>query len=123
MIYLLANVGVAIVAVLHIWFCILEMVFWTKPLGLKTFKMDKVLAQQSAPLAANQGLYNAFLSAGLLWGLFTSNPEQALHIKIFFLSCIIIAGIYGGLSVSRKIIFIQALPAAVTLVLLYFASK
>lgn len=120
MIYLLANIGVAITALLHIWFCIIEMLFWTKPLGLKTFKMDKTLAQQSAALAANQGLYNGFLSAGLLWGLFTSDPMQSLHIKIFFLSCIVIAGLYAGLSVSRKILFIQALPAAVTLFLLYF---
>lgn len=119
MIKILANLGVIITAVLHLWFCILEMFLWTKPLGLKIFRMNKEFAHQSAPLAANQGIYNAFLSAGLLWGLLSSDPIQSLHVKIFFLGCVVIAGIYGGYSVSRRILLIQALPAAVTLVLVW----
>ena len=85
MIEILANIGVAITAILHLWFCILEMFFWTKPLGLKIFKMNQERAYQSASLAANQGIYNGFLSAGLLWGLLPGNPEQSFHVKIFFL--------------------------------------
>ena len=123
MIKILANIGVAITALLHFWFLILEMFFWTKPLGLKIFKMKQEFAYQSATLAANQGIYNGFLSAGLLWGLLSENPAQSFHVKIFFLSCVLIAGVYAGLSVSRRILFIQALPAAVTLILLYIGSK
>ena len=121
MIKILSDIGVAIIAVLHLWFCILEMFFWTKPLGLKLFRMNQVLAKQSASLAANQGLYNSFLSAGLLWGLLSQDPAQSFHVKIFFLTCVVIAGIYAGLSVSRTILFIQALPAVVTLILLCFS--
>lgn len=121
MINILVNIGVAIIAILHLWFCILEMFFWTRPLGLKTFKMSQDVANQSAKLAANQGIYNGFLSAGLLWGLVSANPEQSLHVKIFFLSCVVIAGVYAGFSVSRKILFIQALPATITLVLVFLS--
>ncbi len=121
MINILATIGIVITALLHLWFCILEMFFWTKPLGLKIFKINQEYAHQSATLAANQGIYNGFLSAGLLWGLLAENPEQAFQVKIFFLSCIVIAGVYAGLSVSRKIFFIQALPALITIILLYFS--
>ena len=120
MINLIINVGVTIIAGLHLWFCILEIFLWTKPLGLKLFKMNKDFAQQSAVLAANQGIYNAFLSAGLLWGLLSGDAKQSFQLKVFFLSCVFIAGVYAGLSVSRKIFFIQALPAAVILFLLCF---
>lgn len=116
---LIATIFIVIIVVLHLWFCVLEMFFWTKPLGLKIFKMSHDVARQSAKLAANQGVYNAFLSAGLFWGLLSSDSAQSLQIKTFFLGCIIIAGIYGGWSVSRKILFIQGLPAAIALILLY----
>ncbi len=118
----LSNLGVAITAALHLWFCLLEMFFWTKPLGIKLFRTNPTYAHQSASLAANQGLYNGFLSAGLLWGLLSQDPAEAFHVKIFFLACVVIAGVYAGLSVSRRILVIQALPAAVTLILLYFAK-
>lgn len=118
MIKMISNIGIVIIAVLHLWFCILEMFFWTKPLGLKIFRMNQEFAIQSAKLAANQGIYNTFLSAGLIWGLFSGDPAQSLHVKVFFLSCVVIAGIYAGLSVSYRIIFIQALPAVLTLLLL-----
>lgn len=121
MLKILMNIGVAITAILHLWFCILEIFFWTKPLGIKIFKTNQEFAYQSATLAANQGIYNGFLSAGLLWGLLSNDPVQSFHVKIFFLSCVLIAGVYAGLSVSRRILFIQALPAAITLVLLYFS--
>lgn len=120
MINLLVNLGVAITAVLHFWFFALEFFLWTKPLGLKVFNMTQERANQSASLAANQGLYNAFLGAGLVWGILSKDATQSLHVKIFFLSCVFIAGIYAGVTVSRKILFVQALPAAMTLILLCF---
>jgi putative membrane protein len=116
------SIGVTIIAILHLWFCILEMFLWTKPFSLKIFRINQEFAHQSASLAANQGIYNGFLSAGLLWGLLSGNPEHAFHLKVFFLSCIVIAGTYAGLSVNRRILFVQALPAAVTLILLYFSK-
>lgn len=120
MITLFVNIGILLTAILHLWFCVLEMFLWQKPLGLKIFKLDQEFAKRSAPLATNQGLYNAFLSAGLCWSLFSSDPIQALHLKIFFLSCVVLAGIYGGVTVNTRILFIQALPAGLTLILLGF---
>jgi len=116
-----ANALVALVAALHVYFLVLEMFLWTKPLGLKTFRQSPEKARDSAVLAANQGLYNGFLAAGLVWGLVQSIPAFAFQIKIFFLACVIVAGIYGALSVSRRILFVQALPAAVALILLCLA--
>ena len=118
---LVANILVALVALLHVYFLVLEMFLWTKPLGLKTFGQSLAKAQDSAVLAANQGLYNGFLVAGLVWGLLHPAPAFALQIKVFFLLCVIIAGLYGAWSVSRRILFVQALPAAVALVVLWFA--
>ncbi len=118
---LVANTLVALVALLHVWFLVLEMVLWTKPLGLKTFRQSLDKAKASAVLAANQGLYNGFLAAGLLWGLVYPDPAPALHIKSFFLACVVVAGAYGAWSVSRRILFIQALPAAVALAALHLA--
>ena len=117
----IANVLVALVALLHVYFLVLEMFLWTKPLGLKTFRQSLEKATDSAVLAANQGLYNGFLAAGLVWGLIESVPAFAFQIKIFFLSCVIIAGIYGAVTVSRRILFVQALPAAIALILLGLA--
>lgn len=94
------------------------MFLWTKPFGLKTFKQSLEKAQESKVLAANQGLYNGFLAAGLLWSLIHSDPLFALQLKVFFLSCVATAGVYGGATVNRRILFIQAGPAIVTLLLI-----
>jgi putative membrane protein len=117
----IANILVALVAVLHVYFLILEMFLWTKPLGLKTFRNSIEKAADSAVLAANQGLYNGFLAAGLVWGLVQNVPAFAFEIKMFFLLCVIVAGIYGAATVSRRILFVQAAPAAVALILLWLA--
>ncbi len=117
----IANLLVAVVAALHVYFLVLEMFLWTKPLGLKTFRNSIEMATQSAVLAANQGLYNGFLAAGLIWGLFQGNPAFAFQIKTFFLLCVIVAGVYGAATVSRRILYVQAAPAAAALVLLWLA--
>jgi putative membrane protein len=117
----IANALVAVVAALHVYFLILEMFLWTKPLGLKTFHQTLEKATDSAVLAANQGLYNGFLAAGLVWGLLHGNAAFALQIKTFFLLCVIIAGIYGAATVSRRILHVQAAPAALALILLWLA--
>ena len=109
----IANIVVALVAALHVYFLILEMFLWTKPLGLKTFRNSLEKATDSAVLAANQGLYNGFLAAGLVWGLVQSNPGFAFQIKMFFLLCVIVAGVYGAVTVSRRILWVQAAPAAI----------
>ncbi len=114
----LANIVVAIVALVHVYFLVLEMFFWTKPLGLKTFKRTQAQADDSKVLAANQGLYNGFLAAGLLWGL--SLGDAGLSIKVFFLLCVVVAGVYGAATVGKKILYVQALPAAIGLALLCF---
>ena len=113
----LANIMIAIVAVLHLGFLALEMFFWDHPFGRKRFKMTPEYSRASASLAANQGLYNGFLAAGLIWGLWTGQ----FAIKMFFLSCVVIAGIYGGLTTRRTILYIQALPGLLALLLLYFS--
>ena len=117
----LANALVAVVALEHLWFLVLEMFLWTRPLGLKTFRNTPEFARQSAALAANQGLYNGFLAAGLLWGLCHPAPEVALQITVFFLACVAVAGIVGAITVSRRIFFIQALPALAGLVLAWLS--
>lgn len=117
----IGNVLVALVALLHVYFLFLEMVLWTKPVGLKTFGNTPERAEAMAVLAANQGLYNGFLAAGLLWGLFQPVPAFAFQIKVFFLLCVVIAGAYGAYSVSRRILFVQAAPAALALILLWLA--
>ena len=117
----LANIVVAIVALLHVWFLILEMFLWTQPLGLRTFGNTIERAKDSAVLAANQGLYNGFLAAGLIWGLLHPDTAIGFQIKVFFLLCVIVAGVYGAWSVSRRILVVQALPAVVALILLWIA--
>ena len=116
---LLANTAVGLVALLHMFFLVLEMFFWRKPLGRRVFGLTPEFAQASAALAANQGLYNGFLAAGLLWGI--AIGPAGYGIKIFFLGCVIVAGIFGAMTANRRILWVQALPAAValTLVLLY----
>ena len=117
----IANLLVALVAALHVYFLILEMFLWTRPLGLKTFRNSPEKAADSAVLAANQGLYNGFLAAGLLWGLIQGTPAFAFQIKTFFLLCVVVAGVYGAFTVGRRILFVQAAPAAVALILLWLA--
>ena len=103
-----------IVAALHVYFLVLEMFLWTKPLGLKVFRNTPEKAQASEVLAANQGLYNGFLAAGLVWSLVGSDLTT-LPIRTFFLGCVVVAGVYGGLTASKKILFVQAIPAALAL--------
>jgi putative membrane protein len=117
---LVADVLVALVALLHLWFLVLEMFLWDKPLGLKTFRQTPEAAATSKVLAANQGLYNGFLAAGLLWGLWLRGA--GFDIKVFFLGCVIVAGVYGAATVGRKILFVQALPAAIALALLFASA-
>lgn len=113
------NIVIALVALLHAYFLVLEMFLWTKPIGLKAFGQTREAAEASKVLAANQGLYNGFLAAGLLWGLYLG--PAGFGVKVFFLACVVVAGVYGAATASRKILFIQALPAAVALALLSFA--
>ncbi len=114
-----ANTFIALVAALHVCFLILEMVLWDKPLGLKVFNQTLEQARASKVLAANQGLYNGFLAAGLVWGLYLGG--SGFDIKMFFLCCVLVAGIYGAATASRKILYIQAVPAAIGIVLLYIS--
>lgn len=114
-----ANVVIALIALLHVYILVLEMFLWDKPRGLRAFNMTPAQAQATKVLAANQGLYNGFLAAGLLWGL--ALGSGCTGVKIFFLLCVLVAGIYGGLTASRRIFFIQALPAAIGLSLLALA--
>ena len=107
---MLANVLVGLVAALHVYFMVLEMLLWDKPTGRRVFGLTKEFATASKGLAANQGLYNGFLVAGLVWGLGQGAAGQP--VKLFFLGCVIVAGVFGALTVNRKILFVQALPAA-----------
>jgi putative membrane protein len=117
----IANGLVALVAALHVYFLVLEMFLWTRPLGLKTFRNSPEKAADTAVLAANQGLYNGFLAAGLVWGLIQGVPGFAFQIKTFFLLCVIAAGVYGAATVSRRILYVQAAPAAAAIILLWLA--
>jgi len=112
------SVLIGIVAALHIYFLVLEMFLWDAPYGRKTFGLTPEFSAASKALAANQGLYNGFLAAGLIWSLL-AHHEHVFEIKIFFLSCVVVAGIFGAATVSRKIFFVQALPALIALVLLH----
>lgn len=114
---LIANILVALIALLHVYILVLEMFLWDKPRGLKAFGQTLAQAQASKVLAANQGLYNGFLAAGLAWGLLQGD----IAIKLFFLSCIIVAGIFGAATANKRILFIQAVPAFITLMLLLLA--
>jgi putative membrane protein len=118
---LITNLLVALVAALHLYFLALEMFLWTRPIGLKTFRNTPEKAADTAVLAANQGLYNGFLAAGLLWGLVQDIPAFAFQIKTFFLLCVIVAGIFGAVTVSRRILVVQAMPAAIALILLWLS--
>ena len=111
-----AQLLVLAVAAEHLWILVLEMFLFTKPIGLKTFHVSLAQAQQSARAMANQGLYNGFLAAGLLWSLFAPEP-LGFSLKVFFLACVVVAGVFGAATVSRAILFVQGLPAAVALAL------
>lgn len=112
----LASIAVTIIALMHLWFLVLEMVLWDKPAGLRAFGITPEYAAQTKVLAANQGLYNGFLAAGLAWGLILGGAE-GMHVKLFFLACVLIAGVYGGLTATRKVLWIQGLPAAIGIAL------
>jgi putative membrane protein len=116
---LIASIVVALVALLHTYFLVLEMFLWDKPAGLKAFGQTPESAAATKVLAANQGLYNGFLAAGLLWGLWLG--PAGFGVKVFFLLCVLIAGLYGAATASRKILYVQALPAAVGLALVWLS--
>ena len=111
-----ANIVIALVALLHAYFLVLEMFLWDKPYGMRTFKLTPEFAAASKGLAANQGLYNGFLVAGLVWGLYLG--DAGIHVKVFFLACVIVAGLFGGATVNRTILFVQAIPGIIALALL-----
>lgn len=116
-----ADALAAFVALEHLGFLVLEMFLWTKPIGLKIFRLTPQAAEASRTLAVNQGLYNGFLAAGLLWGLLAADPGTSLAAKTFFLSCVVAAGAVGAATVSPRIFFVQAAPALLALVLLRLA--
>ncbi|WP_442581083.1 DUF1304 domain-containing protein [Mesorhizobium sp. ASY16-5R] len=114
---MLAGILIAVVALLHLYFMYLEMIAWDRPLGRRVFGTSPEFAAASKALAANQGLYNGFLVAGLVWGLVLG--EGGFAIKVFFLACVIVAGVFGAATVSRRILYVQALPAVLALICLY----
>ena len=113
---MLARAVIAGVALLHLYFLVLEMFLWTKPAGMRVFRTTPEFAKASAGLAKNQGLYNGFLAAGLIWGLLLGDAGYA--VTIFFLTCVVIAGVYGAATVNKRILFVQAAPAALGILLL-----
>jgi len=116
MLAIAADIAVVAVAALHLWFLVLEMFLWDKPFGRRTFGMTPERAAATKSLAMNQGLYNGFLAAGLVWGLLAGDD-----VKIFFLACVVVAGVFGALTASRKILWVQALPGLIALALVVLA--
>ena len=116
---LLASAVVALIGLLHVYILVLEMFLWDKPRGLRAFGQTPEQARASKVLAANQGLYNGFLAAGLFWGAILA--EEGFGVRVFFLSCVLVAGIYGAATASRKILWVQAVPAVVGLALVFAA--
>jgi putative membrane protein len=114
---MLGNILIALVAALHLYFVYLEMVAWDRPLGRKVFRTTPEFSAASKALAANQGLYNGFLVAGLVWGLWLG--DAGLAVKTFFLACVVVAGLFGAATVSRRILYVQAVPAALALTALW----
>ena len=115
--FLLSNMLVLLVALLHIGFLVLEMFLWTHPIGMKVFRNTPEKAQMTRVLAANQGLYNGFLAAGLVWSQLVYSAFFAFDIKIFFLSCVVLAALFGTATVSRRILYVQGLPAIIALLM------
>ncbi|MFE3169035.1 DUF1304 domain-containing protein [Streptomyces sp. NPDC059224] len=111
---ILANVLVGLIAALHVYILVMEMFLWQKGPGMRFHGFDAELARRTAPLAANQGLYNGFLAAGLVWGLVAADPT-GFRAQVFFLSCVVVAGVYGAVTANRRILFAQALPGALAL--------
>lgn len=116
---LVATAIIALLAVLHVYILVLEMFLWDTPKGRKAFNLTPEFSAASKALAANQGLYNGFLAAGLFWGLWLG--AEGFGVKVFFLGCILVAGLYGAATATRKILFIQAVPAALGLMALWFS--
>jgi len=116
-----ANVVVLLVAALHVYFLVLEMFLWRTPRGMRAFGLDQAFADRSASLAANQGLYNGFLAAGLAWGVLAADPV-GFQVKVFFLACVIVAGLFGAATVNRRIALVQALPAAIALAVVLWVN-
>ncbi|GAB2837135.1 DUF1304 domain-containing protein [Actinoallomurus bryophytorum] len=117
----IAGVLVGVVAALHVCFLVLEMFLWQRPRGRSAFGLDEESARITAPLAANQGLYNGFLAAGLVWGLIATG-STGFQAKVFFLCCVIVAGVYGTATASRKILYVQAVPGALALAAVLIAG-
>jgi len=119
---LVANVLVVLVVAIHVYIVILEMFLWRTERGMRAFGTDQAFADRSATLAANQGLYNGFLVAGLAWGLIAPDPI-GFQVTVFFLACVVVAGLYGAATVSRRILVVQALPAALALATVVAAAN
>ncbi len=120
--HILSRVLISIVALMHIWFLILEMFLWQHSIGLKTFGFTPELASQTAVLAANQGLYNGFLAAGLIFGIFHPHQQTGRTLVAFFLACVMIAGVYGSITAEPFILFVQALPAFLAFLAMRFSK-
>jgi len=118
---ILATILVALVALIHLYIVLLEMVWWSGPRGQKAFGLTPEFAQATKALAANQGLYNGFLAAGLIWGLVHPVPEFAWQIQLFFLTCVAVAGLFGAATASRRILFVQTVPAVLAMLAVIFA--
>lgn len=114
----IASIAIVVIALLHVYFLVIEMFYWTKPLGRRAFGLTPEFAEASKTLAANQGLYNGFLAAGLLWSVYLGAGGRA--IAVFFLGCVIVAGVFGAATASKKILYVQALPAVIALALLLY---
>jgi putative membrane protein len=117
-----ATALVVLIGVVHCYFLVLEMFLWTTPFGLKTFGRSKEDMEATKVLAGNQGLYNGFLAAGLFWGAFSAG-ETGGELRLFFLGCVLVAGVYGGATAARKILYVQALPALVAIVCVLLAGR
>jgi len=118
----IATLLVALVALLHVYIMLLEMLWWDTPRGHRAFNLTPEFAGRTKVLAINQGLYNGFLAAGLIWGLLYPLPEFGWQIQLFFLACVAVAGIVGAITSNRKILFIQTVPAVIAIVALMFAG-
>jgi len=116
-----ATALVALVAIEHLYILVLEMFLWTEPAGLRAFGLTPEFAEQTAVLAANQGLYNGFLAAGLIWGLI--RKEDGIPIRVFFLSCVIVAGVFGAITAKPSILYVQAVPALIALIVTLLARR
>ena len=119
---MIATALIVLVAAIHVYIVVLEMFLWRTPRGLRAFGTDQAFADASAALAANQGLYNGFLVAGLVWGLLAGGPV-GFQVRVFFLACVIVAGVYGAATVNRRILLVQAVPAALALTAVLLAGS